>query len=129
MAGIIELTDADAALDLVFIGDSQSLFGLGLNGQTVAVPAPDTGNGITAHSPVTCDHILDEGNQHSTVVRLTGGERRAVVENDFIFFVLMHRTLEYIVFTPEAEHILLDLRQIGLTGNGLIFHSGDTSFL
>ena len=112
VAGVIELADADRTLDLGFAVDAECLFGLCLDRQAVAVPAPDTRHGIALHGVVACDQILDKGNEHGAVVRNTGRERRAVVEHDLLCLSVVNGAFKDIFCLPAFQHILLDLSEL-----------------
>ena len=98
---------AGGLFDDALVCDFQQLFSLVLNRQAVAVPAPDTGNGIAPHGPVPGDHIFNKGNQHRAMVRLACGEGRAVVEHDLAVFPFQG-FFKGVVLLPEGKHFLLE---------------------
>ena len=100
---LVELVDTQLLLDLVLIVDSQKGFYLIFDRQTVAVPTPDSGNFVASHSPVSRYHILDKGNEYRAVVRLSGRERRTVIENYFLSLFIFNRLFKNLIVHPEAD--------------------------
>ena len=54
------------------------------------------------------------------MVGLACREGRSVVEDDLVPLALVHRLLKDLVVLPEGEDLLLDLGQVGLSGQLLI---------
>ena len=81
---LIELVNTKLFFDLVLVGDTKECLNLVLDRETVAVPTPNSGNLVSTHSPISRDHILDKGYEYCSVVRLSCGERRSVIE-DYLF--------------------------------------------
>ena len=104
---VVGMLMVDRALDHALVADAQQLFSLILDGQAMAVPAPDAGNGKTAHSPVAGNEVLNKGNQNGAVVRGSRGEGRAIVKDDFALLVL-ERLGENIFLVPEGQDFVLD---------------------
>ena len=101
--------DAGGFFDNALVRDFQQLFRLVLDGQAVAVPAPDARHRIAPHGPVPGDHIFNKGNQHRAMVRLARGEGRAVVEHDLAAFPFQG-FFKGVVLLPEGKHFLLESR-------------------
>lgn len=74
----------------------------------MAVPAEAAGDVVAVHGLVAGDDILDGAGENVSVVRESGGERRAVVEDVFweVLRALQLR-LEGLDGGPESEDLLL----------------------
>ena len=101
---LVELVDTQLLLNLVLIVYAKNGLYLIFNRQTVAVPTPDSGDFVSPHSPVSCYHILYEGNEHRAVVGLSCRERRTVVEHDFLSLFIFNRLFKNLIIHPKADH-------------------------
>ena len=101
------LTFADERLQSVFLDlllavQSQLLFDLQLDRQTVGVPTRLARHHIALHSTVTRDHILDNAGEHMPDVRLTVRRRGAVIKGiGLALLTVIHTFLENTVVRPE----------------------------
>ena len=115
-AGIVELVDAHG-LDLGLVRHAQLLHRLELGGQAVGVPAEAALDAAAALGLVAAHQVLGIPGQQVAVVREAVGERRAVVEDEFVGAVLtriplVDARLEGAVLVPVLEDALLDLREL-----------------
>ena len=114
---LVEFVHAET-LYLVGAGDAEGVLGEGLDGQAVAVPAETALHVLPAHGAVAGDDVLDRSREEVAVVGQSGGEGGAVVEDElFAAAALVQRLFESIVFFPEREDLLLELREIDLIGD------------
>ena len=109
-------------------GDAEFLLGLDLGGQAVAVPAEAPLDPSAAHRLVARDGVLDEAGQQVAVVREPVGERRAVVEDEFVVagharVALFDRALERRRLLPNGQHVLFECRKVRLRVDGWIRHA------
>ena len=110
--------------DTMHAGNSESILGESFNGQTVGVPAETAFNIFATHGLVTGNDVFDRTGKQMSVVRQTGGKRRAIVKNKlFAVFTQFQRFFEGIVFLPKLEDFLFHFREIDLIGNTFEFHN------
>ena len=103
-AGGVERADA-VPRDVGGRGQLERAFGLELDRQPVAVPAPAPGHAVAAHRLVARHDVLDERGQDVAVVRQPGRERRAVVEHEARSTrAALDRSLERALAFPAREH-------------------------
>ena len=123
-AGGVEAVDAELD-DRRVAGDAELLLRLDLGRQPVAVPAEAPLHPPAAHRAVARHDVLHVAGEEVPVVREAVGERGAVVEHELVGAVLagrpgVDRGRERAVLLPELEHLLLELREIGLRIDGRI---------
>ena len=83
-AGLIEFGDA-VIFDLFFAGKMKLFFHFIFNRQTVAVPAEGAVAVFAQHGLVTGNHVFNRTGEQMSVMRQSGGKRRAVVNDKLIF--------------------------------------------
>ena len=89
-------------------GHAQLLVDFVLDGQAVAVPAETAQHMAPLHGPVARHDVLDGARDDVAVVRQSGGEGRAVVENVRLFaFALVHGALKDPGALPKLKHFVL----------------------
>ena len=59
---IVEIIDANAFFNFIFIFDLQSCFCLVFNRKSMTVPPPNSWHFISSHRPIACNHIFDKRN-------------------------------------------------------------------
>ena len=125
---VVELVYTQSILDVVLVIDTEIFLDLVLDRQTMAVPAPYSGDLVALHCPVTGYHVLDERYQYGTVVRLSGWERRSVIEYDLGSF-LVDRFFKYAFVFPEFQDIFLNFGNVGLSCQFFVLQIIHTPFL
>ena len=116
-AGLVELVDA-VVLDLLLAGQLQLLLHLVFDRQAVAVPAERPLAVFAAHGLVARDHVLDGAGEDVPVVGQTGGEGRAVVEQELgVALAVLHGLLEDAVLFPEGQVGRFDGGEFGFARN------------
>ncbi len=112
MAGRAELGHGHGfAVELVLLDDSR------LNWHAVVVPAGDIGRIVTAHSIAAGYKVLERLVQSVSHMQVAVGKRRAVVQGEQGFaLVLLEQLVIYIVLFPARLHLRLALRQAGTHG-------------
>lgn len=90
--------------DVVAAGDAELAVDLVLNREAVAVPAEAAGDVVAGHGVEAGDDVLDGAGEDVAVVRETGGEGRAVVEDVFgLILGAGELGLEGLDVGPEGE--------------------------
>ena len=105
--------------------DPELLVDLVLDGEAMAVPAEAAGDVVAGHGLESRDDVLDGSGQDVAVVRETGGEGRAIVE-DVLGLVLgaSQLGLEGLDFGPVLQDLLLVLWEGEVLALADLFHGG-----
>ena len=115
-AGLVELLDAHGQ-DVVLAGDAEQPFGLDLSGQAVRVPAESALHPVALHGPEPRHQVLDVAGEQVTVVGQPVGERRPVVEHEFVIRgALLDRGAEGVVFPPVGQRVGFQRGKVRLGG-------------
>ena len=117
-AGVVELVDAHL-LDLVDRVDAELLLRFKFGGQAVRVPAEHAVDAPALHGLVARHHVFGVAGEQMAVVRQSVRKGRAVEEHELIRAVLttgvfVDGFLEGAVGVPITQHILFELREVGI---------------
>ena len=116
---VVELGDPET-LDGGFSAHAQRLLDLHFDRQAVAIPAEAAVHVAAAHGPEAWNDVLDRAGQQMPVVWQTGGERRAVVENERRPAAgLVQRLLKDAPLVPGPQDVEFDVDQLHVIGNRL----------
>jgi hypothetical protein len=96
--------------------DAELLLGLELGREPVAVPPEAALHASAAHGLVARHHVLHIARQQVPVVRQAIGERRTVIENEFVRAIrsggpLIDARLKGAITPPVREDLGLELRE------------------
>jgi hypothetical protein len=114
----VEFGDAHVE-NLPLAGQSQFPFGRHFGRQAVTIPAESAFHPLAAHRFVTRYDVLDESGQQMPVMRQPVGERRAVVENEFVVTVRpgRHRRGERAIAAPVIQNFGFQRGEFRLAGH------------
>ena len=117
-AGVVEFVDAHL-LDLVDRVDAELLLRFKFGGQAVRVPAEHAVDAPALHGLVARHHVFGVAGEQMAVVRQSVRKGRAVEEHERIRAVLaagvfVDGFLEGAVGVPITQHILFELREVGI---------------
>ena len=97
--------------------DTELFVDLVFDRQTVAVPAEATQHIASLHRPVARHHVFQRRRHQMPVVRQTGRERRAVVEDVRLLVArVLERFAEQITVTPEIQNRVFHCHEIERAG-------------
>ena len=112
-AGFVELGDTQS-FDLRFTTDSQPLFGLDLNRQTVRIPAGDSRYTPAFHRPQPTHQVLDGAADDVMEAGLAVRRGRSLEEHEGLTVLRRFERLVEEILTPPAAESLLFKRQKGV---------------
>ena len=99
-------------------GNTEGILSESFDGQTMGIPSEPAFDIFAAHGLIAGHNVFDGTGKQVTVMRKSGGKRRAVVKDElFIIFALFERFVKDVVFLPELQDLFFHSREVDLIGD------------